>query len=487
MFQFVSTRGMSPAVDAPRAILNGIAPDGGLYIPEQLPVIDPASLVGLDFIGVACRILTAYLPGYTAEEIEGCVTRAYQDKFDDSAVAPVVQADGKYILELFHGPTAAFKDVALSVLPQLMSCAMKKLGHEDRIMILTATSGDTGSAALTGFKDVPGIGITVFYPSEGISPIQRAQMTAMEGSNVHVCAVKGNFDDAQSGVKYIFGKMTAEMLKDDHTALSSANSINFGRLAPQIVYYYTAYLDLVSKGVIKMGDKIDFCVPTGNFGDILAGYFAMQSGLPVGRLLCASNRNNVLSDFLKDGCYDRNRPFYTTLSPSMDILISSNLERLVYLALGRDGNKTAELMMQLKVEGRYKLDEKTFSAISSVFSGAYVSDEDSKETIAALFNKTGYLIDPHTAVAFRAAEQLAGDAPCVVLSTASPFKFPATVLSSLNLEIPEDPMAQLKAMEAVCHAAAPVSLSSALERPVRFRDEVAPKDMLQYITEVIKA
>ena len=480
---FVSTRGASPKVDAPHAILNGIAPDGGLYIPETLPRITPESLQGLDFIGMAKAILTAYLPGYTAEEIDACVDAAYSGKFDVPDIAPVKKVGKHWVLELFHGPTAAFKDVALSVLPRLMSTAMKKTGFKNRIMILTATSGDTGSAALTGFSDVEGIGITVFYPNEGISPIQRAQMTAMKGDNLHVCAVKGNFDDAQSGVKQIF----AEMEQNDGVSLSSANSINFGRLAPQIVYYYSSYLKLVEEGVINMGDPVDFCVPTGNFGDILAGYFARCSGLPVARLLCASNRNNVLTDFLASGCYDRNRPFHVTLSPSMDILISSNLERLVYLALGRDGAKTAELMAQLKKDGRYTLPEDAFKAVQSAFEGAYVTDEEALKTIARVWKEEGYLLDPHSAVAYRAAEELEGEVPCVVLSTASPFKFPSTVLTALDLPIPEDAAEQLKVMEDVCKASAPETLSSALTRPVRFRDVVAPAEMQAYVAEAMKA
>ena len=308
--RLLSTRGLSAPVDAPEAVLRGIAPDGGLYIPDEIPAIPPQELWGADFCSLAQRILCAYLPGYTEDEIRLCVQRAYYHTFDTDEITPLRAVGNQYVLELFHGPTAAFKDVALSILPQLMGAALKKKGVHEDVMILTATSGDTGSAALTGFCDVPGIRVLVFYPEQGISPIQRAQMTTMRGGNLHVCAIRGNFDDAQAGVKRIFAQMPADFCRAHGFTLSSANSINIGRLAPQIVYYYDAYLKLVRAGRIQMGEPVDFSVPTGNFGDILAGYLARLSGLPVGRLICASNANNVLTEFLRTGRYDRNRPFY---------------------------------------------------------------------------------------------------------------------------------------------------------------------------------
>ena len=482
MSGFYSTRGDKNSVSGPQAVLRGIAPDGGLYTLKEFPQIPPQELVGASFQEISRRVLGAYLTGYTQEEIDGCVQRAYANKFDVKEIAPLKQVGDKYVLELFHGPTAAFKDVALSVLPQLMRCAMEKEGRSDRILILTATSGDTGSAALTGFADVPGISIVVFYPDKGISPIQRAQMTTMAGENLGVCAISGNFDQAQTGVKRIFTEISPEFCREHGVSLSSANSINIGRLAPQIVYYYSAYLELVRAGRISMGDAVDFCVPTGNFGDILAGYFALLSGLPVGRLICASNENNVLTDFLATGTYDKNRDFHVTLSPSMDILVSSNLERLLYNALYNDASAVAELMAQLKETGRYIMPEKAMARIRERFAGACADDEAALEVIGRVFRETGYVMDPHTAVAWRAAEDCArADVPCVVLSTASPFKFPDSVLRGLGAEVPEDAGEQTALLENLSGEKAPAALAGVLEREVRFKDVIDPNDMMQYV------
>ena len=482
---FYSTRGDQAGVTAPEAVLRGIAPDGGLYVPEQIPAIPVQELMDADFCAMAERILSDYLPGYTKEEIALCVKRAYADKFEAPEITPVKDVNGKYMLELFHGPTAAFKDVALSVLPQLMRCAMEKLGREEEILILTATSGDTGSAALTGFCDVPGIRIIVFFPDKGISPIQRAQMTTMKGENIGVCAISGNFDDAQTGVKRIFADMPEEFLKENKISLSSANSINIGRLVPQIVYYYYAYVDLVKRGKLQLGEKLNFSVPTGNFGDILAGYFAKLSGLPVGRLICASNANRVLTDFLNSAVYDKNRPFMVTSSPSMDILVSSNLERLLYLALNRDAQAVQERMNLLREKGAYSMPEEAMALIREHFAGECADDSMAMEAIARVYKSCGYVMDPHTAVAWQAAEDYAaktGDnAPCVVLSTASPCKFPASVLKAVGEELPGDAAAQLSMMADKLCAPIPAALDGVLGREVRFNDVVAPEEMMNYV------
>ena len=433
--RLLSTRGLSAPVDAPEAVLRGIAPDGGLYIPDEIPAIPPQELWGADFCSLAQRILCAYLPGYTEDEIRLCVQRAYHHTFDTDEITPLRAVGNQYVLELFHGPTAAFKDVALSILPQLMGAALKKKGVHEDVMILTATSGDTGSAALTGFCDVPGIRVLVFYPEQGISPIQRAQMTTMRGGNLHVCAIRGNFDDAQAGVKRTFAQMPADFCRAHGFTLSSANSINIGRLAPQIVYYYDAYLKLVRAGRIQMGEPVDFSVPTGNFGDILAGYLARLSGLPVGRLICASNANNVLTDFFNTAVYDKNRPFLTTTSPSMDILVSSNLERLIYRIAGDDPDKNRELMSELKQDGRYTITEEMKAQLAD-FYGNYASEKETARTIHDLYDKTGYVIDTHTAVAscvYKKYLKDTGDASVsVIASTASPYKFTRSVMKAID-------------------------------------------------------
>ena len=488
MSLFYSTRGAQAGVSAPEAVLRGIAPDGGLYILKEAPQILPQDVRGMDFCALSTRILSAWLPGYTEEEIAGCVSRAYRNKFDVPEIAPLKRVGDKYVLELFHGPTAAFKDVALSVLPQLMRCAMDKRGGDEKIMILTATSGDTGSAALTGFCDVPNIGILVFYPEVGISPIQRAQMTAAPGENACACAIRGNFDDAQTGVKRIFGEIPSEFCKAHRLSLSSANSINIGRLAPQIVYYYSAYLALVEAGAIRMGETVDFSVPTGNFGDILAGHLARLSGLPVGRLVCASNANNVLTDFIHTGMYDRRREFLRTISPSMDILVSSNLERLLYLASGCDGDAVREMMAKLKGEGYYRASEQVMNAIHAGFDCGCASDAEAMDAINRVFTETRYLMDPHTAVAWKVAEDVVagrrgGSAPMVVLSTASPFKFPQSVLMALGKDAGSDVWAQLNRLECMSGTKAPRALTDALTRPARFKDVVAPENMMNYVME----
>ena len=435
---YFSTRGASERVSSAAAILKGLASDGGLFVPASFPQMTLAeieALVPLSYEERAVRILRLFLTDYTEAELRGCVERAYGRTFDDVRRAPVRTVGELEVLELWHGPTSAFKDMALQLLPQLMSTARVKEGERDTILILVATSGDTGKAALEGFADTEGIRIMVFYPNGGVSPVQRLQMVTQTGANVSVVAVRGNFDDAQRGVKEIFGDAAmAEELAALRTKLSSANSINWGRLVPQIVYYFSAYADLLGERSIAAGDAVNFTVPTGNFGNILAGYYAKRMGLPVGKLVCASNANNVLTDFLQTGIYDRKRDFYQTMSPSMDILISSNLERLLY-HLTEDTAQVAAWMQELTEVGKYDAS-RLLPALRESFWAAFADDAATEEEIRAVYERTGYTLDTHTAVAYRAAEgyrRATGDTrPMVVLSTASPYKFGASVLHALG-------------------------------------------------------
>ncbi len=424
--QYFSTRGASPAVTGAQAVLKGLAPDGGLYLPETMPEFDWQAAVDADAMTVAANILSAFLPDIP--NMETLVRQAYTGKFESSELTPTVQVGSFTVLELFRGPTSAFKDVALCMLPRLMTAARDVAGEQEDILILTATSGDTGKAALEGFRDVPGIGICVFYPHGGVSEVQRRQMVSQEGRNVKVCAVRGNFDDAQTGVKEIFAAQTGKNL-------SSANSINMGRLLPQITYYFTAYRDLVKNGTVPMGGEVNFTVPTGNFGDILAGFLAKKLGLPVGRLICASNANRVLTDFIRTGTYDRRRDLCKTQSPSMDILVSSNLERLLYLLSG-DAKLVAGLMEQLKKDGHYTVPGDLLAKIRDQFWAGCCDDAACAAAIGRVWKDRHYLCDPHTACGWAVAEeyeQETGDGrPMVVLSTASPYKFPAAVLQALK-------------------------------------------------------
>lgn len=435
---YFSTRGASECVSSAAAILKGLASDGGLFVPASFPqmtLTEIEALVPLSYEERAVRILRLFLTDYTEDDLRGCVERAYERTFDDVRRAPVRTVGELEVLELWHGPTSAFKDMALQLLPQLMSTARVKEGERDTILILVATSGDTGKAALEGFADTEGIRIMVFYPNGGVSPVQRLQMVTQTGANVSVVAVRGNFDDAQRGVKEIFGDAAmAEELAALRTKLSSANSINWGRLVPQIVYYFSAYADLLRERKIMAGDAVNFTVPTGNFGNILAGYYAKRMGLPVGKLVCASNANNVLTDFLQTGIYDRKRDFYQTMSPSMDILVSSNLERLLYY-LTEDTAQVAAWMRELAEVGKYDAS-RLLPALRESFWAAFADDAATEEEIRAVYERTGYTLDTHTAVAYRAAEgyrRATGDTrPMVVLSTASPYKFGASVLHALG-------------------------------------------------------
>ena len=474
-----STRSKETTVDSAQAVLNGLAPDGGLYMPEQLPVLDVEKCLQQSTIGMAQMIIGAVLPDIP--EMDVLANRAYSGKFETEELTPTVDTGKFNVLELFRGPTSAFKDVALCMLPQLLTKARSVKGMQEDIMILTATSGDTGKAALEGFKDVDGIRICVFYPHGGVSAVQRAQMVTQEGKNVAVCAVEGNFDDAQTGVKNIFAAGVPGK------TLSSANSINIGRLAPQITYYFKAYADLLGRGQIKMGDKVNFSVPTGNFGDILAGYLAKKMGLPVGKLICASNANNVLTDFIRTGTYDRRRPLYKTTSPSMDILVSSNLERLLYL-MTEDTALVASLMKQLNAEGIYTVLESLQKAIAEEFWAGCCDDAGAKATIAKVWKEQKYLCDTHTAAGWAVAEDYVaatGDnAPMVVLSTASPYKFPAAVLAALEDSDLTDEWQQMDRLAELTGVPVPKNLQG-LQQRRELHTDVIPKDtMLDYVTKL---
>ena len=480
--KYQSTRNRALTASPAEAVLAGIAPDGGLYMPEAIPSMDWRALLQEDTLTMSARILSALLPDYP--DMDALVHRGYAGKFETEELTPVVPVGGRYVLELFRGPTSAFKDVALSLLPLLISEARNILGVKDEMLILTATSGDTGKAALEGFHDVPGTKIIVFYPHGGVSAVQQAQMVTQEGGNVKVCAVRGNFDDTQTGVKKIFAACAEKELAG--VRLSSANSINIGRLAPQIVYYFKAYADLVRCGRIQIGEPVHFCVPTGNFGDILAGYFAKRMGLPVGKLICASNRNDVLTEFLSTGVYDKRRTFYKTTSPSMDILVSSNLERLLSLLTGDDAY-VAGLMKQLNERGHYKVSDELLKKLKAEFSCGCCDDAAAAETIGRLWAEENYLCDPHTAVAWNVAEQFgktcSDGAPVVVLSTASPYKFPAAVLSALGQKAGEDEFAVMEELHARTGVPVPKNLAALREKPVRHKDVIGREDMLAYVLE----
>ena len=438
---YESTRGQAEKVSAAEAIKQGLAPDGGLFVPETGITLFPDDLkamAGMTYQEKAVFVLKPFLSDFSEEEIAACVNAAYgRPKFDSEEVAPLVHLkDQLYLLELWHGPTAAFKDMALQILPHLLTLSVRKTGCEDEMVILVATSGDTGKAALEGFRDVPGTRIIVFYPDEGVSEVQKRQMITQEGSNVGVVAVAGNFDDTQSGVKAIFSDRGFNArLAERRFQLSSANSINWGRLVPQIVYYIAAYVKLQEQGAIKPGEKINVVVPTGNFGNILAAFYARQMGVPIKKLICAANANHVLTDFIQTGIYDRRRPFFKTISPSMDILISSNLERLLYDLTDRDAERVRGWMEQLSREGWYAVDAETLSRLQEAFWSGFASDEETLAAIAATCRETGYVLDTHTAVAkwvYDRYLELTGDtAVTVIASTASPFKFSASVVKAL--------------------------------------------------------
>ena len=437
---YKSTRSNDVEVTASQAILKGLADDGGLFVPESLPALeaDMDTLAGMSYQETAYEVMRQFLTDFTEEELKDCIAKAYDEKFDTKEIAPLVKKDEAYYLELFHGKTIAFKDMALSILPHLLTTSAKKNQVKNEIVILTATSGDTGKAALAGFADVPGTKIIVFYPKNGVSPIQEKQMVTQKGANTFVVGIHGNFDDAQTGVKKMFGdkELAAQMDKAGYQ-FSSANSINIGRLVPQVVYYVYAYAKMYANGEVAKGEKINVVVPTGNFGNILAAYYAKNMGVPIDKLICASNDNKVLYDFFRTGTYDRNREFILTTSPSMDILISSNLERLIYKIAGADAAKDVTLMQNLAAEGKYEITDEMKAQLKD-FYGNYANEKETAEEIAEVYKKTGYIMDTHTAVASRVYRKyvaVTGDqTKTVIASTASPYKFTRSVMDALDAE-----------------------------------------------------
>ena len=497
-----STRSSDHNVLAKQAILQGIAPDGGLYIQDSIgeKPLDLAKVCAQGFKATAYDVLSTLLDDYSNEELTRCIEGAYGPQWDTQAITPISAIGEDWLLELFHGPTSAFKDVALQMLPRLMSVAREDAGvagvagaagvtgaTSKNIMIVTATSGDTGKAALEGFKDVPGMGITVFYPEGKVSDIQRLQMVTQKGSNVAVCAVKGNFDDAQNATKAIFAnKELAQELASKDTVLSSANSINIGRLAPQVTYYFDAYAQLVAKDAITQGQKVTFCVPTGNFGDVLAGYFAKEMGLPVDRLIVASNSNKVLTDFLETGIYDRRRAFEKTISPSMDILVSSNLERLLYLASGKDTELVSYLMNQLVTKGIYTVPSQVMDTIRETFDAGFATDDQTRETIRSTWENCRVLIDPHTAVAKHVLDRVSRQAGNVrvCLSTASPYKFSSDVLAALGHSTAGlDDFACMHTLAEITGTNPPIQLSSLNDNVIIHTDVREKEQLASYVSE----
>lgn len=487
-----NTRGIGEPIKASQAILQGLAEGGGLFVPTVFPKLDKSvkELAEMDYRGVAYEVMKLFFTDYTEEELRGCIDRAYDDKFDTEEIAPLVEADHAYYMELFHGATIAFKDMALSILPHLMTTAAKKNNRTDEIVILTATSGDTGKAALAGFADVPGTRIIVFYPKNGVSRVQELQMVTEKGKNTTVIGVLGNFDDCQTGVKKMFTdeKLKADMAQRGMT-FSSANSINIGRLVPQVAYYVFAYTRLLKEERIQDGEAINFVVPTGNFGNILACYYAKKLGLPVAKMICASNENKVLYDFFETGTYDMRRKFILTSSPSMDILISSNLERLIYHSAGNDAAKNAELMNQLKTDGVYEITDDMKKEMSDFVPG-FASEDDTAAEIRTLYERTGYVIDTHTAVAssvYRSYREKSGDVtPTVIVSTASPFKFARSVMSAVcGTEDTRDDFAIIDDLAKTANVAEPPAIREIRTAPVRHNTVCEIDDMQKEVRGVL--
>ena len=490
--KYQSTRGSRNTKTAAQAVIQGIAEDRGLYVPAQIPAFPGKieDMVGKPYKEVAFKIIKAFFDDYTDEEMQHCVDGAYDSKFEAEDVVPVVEAGGAHFLELYHGRTAAFKDMALSILPYLLTTAMKKENEDKKICILTATSGDTGKAALEGFADVPGTEIIVFFPNQGVSEVQERQMITQEGDNTHVFAIKGNFDDAQTGVKKIFNDSDfAEKLAGMGCRLSSANSINIGRLVPQVAYYVYGYAKLIEKGVIKAGDKVNIVVPTGNFGNILAAYYAGQMGIPVNRFICASNKNRVLTDFFENGEYDIDRDFYLTNSPSMDILISSNLERLLYHLSGNDGDEIKSLMAALENEKHYKVSDKIREGMKD-FCGGSATVEETNETIGQMYDEHGYLMDTHTAVAYKVykdyVEKTGDETPTLIASTASAYKFAESVAQAIGLAKEDNGFEYVKAVEAATGVKVPSGLKDLDKKEIRHRDVIEIPDMISAVESSVK-
>lgn len=491
--KYISTRNNAQSVEAAQAIVNGMVPEGGLYVPEVIPTLSQADLEGLKDLSyqeLAKKILALYLEDFSAEEIAHIVDSAYNDQsFDDEEIVPVKKIeDGLYVLELWHGPTAAFKDMALQLLPHLLVTSMKKVGVDKKVVILVATSGDTGKAALEGFKDVPGTAIITFYPDGGVSEVQELQMLTTAGDNTYMFAVEGNFDDCQRSVKEAFANKDL-LAKVDQAGyqFSSANSINWGRLLPQIVYYFSAYMQLVRSGDITMGDKIDFTVPTGNFGNILAGWFAREMGLPVGKLVCASNANDVLDEFIQTGRYNANRPFLKTKSPSMDILVSSNLERFIYFMSDRNGDAVAKDMALLGSEGEYKVSDEVFARMKDLLASGAVDDEGTLEIIGDIYNASGYVLDTHTAIAVGVAKKEADGRAMVVDSTANPYKFVGAVWQGVNGEASDkSDLALIDDLHAKTGENVHRALANLTEKPKRDRQVITVAQMNDAILKTIQ-
>ena len=491
-----STRNSNVKVSSAEAITQGISVDGGLFVPESIPQLslEEIKAVGeMKYADRAAFVFSKYLTDFTEAEIHYCTDNAYSTKnFETESIAELAHLfDGTYMLELWHGPTCAFKDMALQILPYFLTTSAKKINLDKKIVILVATSGDTGKAALEGFKDVEGTSILVFYPEDGVSPMQKRQMKTQEGSNVGVCAIKGNFDDCQNGVKAIFtNEEVKQQLADNGIVFSSANSINWGRLVPQVVYYVSAYAELVKDGEIALGDKINIVVPTGNFGNILAAYYAKHMGVPVNKLICASNVNNVLTDFINTGVYDRNRKFYATVSPSMDILISSNLERLLYLLTGRDDGVIREWFGKLASEGKYEVSADVKAKLQEEFCGGFCDDEQTKATIHAIYEKYGYTCDTHTAVAVKVYNdyrEATGDTTkTVIASTASPYKFSAAVLEALEGKASDiDEYAKVDRIAELSKLDIPAALADLKNKPERFSDVIDKADQKDYVLKAL--
>lgn len=473
--KFRSTRGDKEELRAAQAIIRGIAPDRGLYVPEEILAMpfEISDMECASYQDVAKKVIASFFTDFTEEEISSCVDGAYDSKFDTEEIAPLVKAGDAWFLELYHGKTAAFKDMALSILPRLLTAAVRKEHDDMKICILTATSGDTGKAALEGFADVPGTEITVFYPDSGVSQVQERQMVTQTGDNTHVFAIRGNFDDAQTGVKNVFqNEEVREILRKKGIQLSSANSINIGRLIPQCVYYIWSYLGMIRQGVIKASDPINVVVPTGNFGNILAAYYAKQMGLPVNKLICASNKNKILTDFIRTGVYDTDREFYLTNSPSMDILISSNLERLLYHLSGNDSDEIRRLMAELDSDHHYEVGEKIKDGLKD-FYGGFADVEMTNATIGEMYRDNKYLLDTHTAVAYKVYEgyrEETGDlTPTVIASTASPYKFAKSVAESIGLGEQPDGFAYIREIEAATGVKVPEGLRDLDKKEIRHK------------------
>lgn len=490
---YKSTRNSKVKVTASEAILKGLAPDGGLFVPEKIPSLEMSldDLKSMNYQEIAYEVMKQFLTDFTEKELKECIERAYDSKFDTEEIAPLVKADSIYYLELFHGATIAFKDMALSILPHLMTTAAKKNRIDKKIVILTATSGDTGKAALAGFADVEGTQIIVFYPKNGVSKVQELQMVTQKGNNVDVVAIHGNFDNAQSGVKAMFeNKELEKELEKNGYQFSSANSINIGRLVPQVVYYVFAYAKLLENEEITAGEKINVVVPTGNFGNILAAYYAKQMGVPIAKLICASNENKVLFDFFETGTYDKNREFVLTTSPSMDILISSNLERLLYSIAGEDSEKTKELMSELKTAGRYTITEKMKEKLAD-FAAGYASETETLNQIQTVYKRTGYVIDTHTAVASYVCDAYQKEskdaAKCLAVSTASPYKFVKSVMSAIDESFSEkDEFELLEDLRKISGTELPQAIKDILDADILHHIECDVDQMEQTVKEILK-